>query len=139
MKALLFKAVPENCKVHELSLFIPRVFFGLTMAFTHGLGKVPPPDMLVSGVESMGLPMPLVFAWIAGLSEFAGGILLALGLLTRPAALFLSFTMATAGLVVHAKDPFNVKEMAFLYLAVFIMYAIRGSGRWSVDYLISRK
>lgn len=139
MKAFLFKAVPENCKVHELSMFIPRVFFGLSMAFSHGLGKVPPPDMLVSGVESMGLPMPIVFAWLAGLSEFAGGILLALGLLTRPAALFLSFTMAVAGLLVHMKDPFKVKEMALLYLTVFVMFAIRGSGRWSIDYLISRK
>ncbi|WP_408096556.1 DoxX family protein [Peredibacter sp. HCB2-198] len=139
MKALLFKAVPEKCNVHELSMFVPRVFFGLTMAFSHGLGKVPPPDMLVGGIESMGLPMPIVFAWLAALSEFAGGVLLALGLLTRPAALFLSITMAMAGLIVHMKDPFNVKEMAFLYLAVFIMFAIRGSGKWSVDYLISRK
>lgn len=139
MKSLFFKAVPEKCHVYELSMLVPRVFFGLTMAFSHGLGKVPPPDMLISGIDSMGLPMAGTFAWIAGLSEFAGGIFLALGLLTRPAALFLSITMAVAGFVVHMKDPFNVKEMAFLYLAVFVMFAIRGSGRWSVDYLISRK
>lgn len=136
MRKFLFKVTPESSKLLELSVFIPRVFLGLTMALTHGMGKVPPPEQLVAGVQGLGFPAPVFFAWAAGLSEFAGGILLALGLLTRPAALFLSFTMLVAAFGAHLNDPFQVKEMSLLYLVGFLTFAIRGSGKWSVDQYI---
>lgn len=109
------------------------------MAFSHGLGKTPPPAPLVEGLSAMGFPMPEVFAWLAALSEFAGGILLALGLLTRPAALFMTVTMGVAAFVAHASDPFEKKEMALLYLFISLFFLLHGAGRWSVDYIITKK
>jgi putative oxidoreductase len=41
----------------------------------------------------MGLPAPELFSWLAGLTEFGGGLLLTLGSLTRPTALFIAATM----------------------------------------------
>lgn len=138
MKKYLLGTTAESCYLNEFSLTFLRVFAGLTMAITHGLGKVPPPDMLVQGVASMGFPMPEFFAWAAGLAEFVGGLLLAIGLFTRPASLFLGFTMLVAVFGVHLADPFAKKEMGLLYLAISLVFMIRGSGRWSVDYLITK-
>lgn len=81
----------------------------------------------------MGFPMPIVFAWAAGLSEFVGGLFLALGLFTRLSGFFIAFTMLVAIVGVHAADPFQKKELAFLYFFVATAFAIKGSGDWSID------
>ncbi len=49
------------------------------------------------------------------------------------------FTMATALFVIHAGDTFAVKELAFTFLCVFIIMWIAGPGKYSADYLISRR
>jgi len=116
-----------------------RIFFGLTMALAHGLGKFPPPAMMVEGLSGMGLPLPGAMAWAATLSELLGGILIALGLFTRPAALFLAVTMAVAAFVAHGADPFAKKEMALLYMFASIIFLSVGGGRFSVDHLISSR
>lgn len=76
----------------DLGLFIVRAFAGIAMALGHGWGKLvheghfgPTPEFIGS-VENLGLPMPVVFAWGAALSELVGGVLIAIGLLTRPRA-----------------------------------------------------
>ncbi len=142
MKTLLQRFIAPrnfNSRWDDAALTILRLFIGLTMAFVHGMGKLPPPEMLVTGITNMGFPAPEFFSWCAGLAEFAGGILLAIGFLTRPAAAFVCFTMAIAGFVVHAADPFQVKELAFLYLFASLFFVLHGAGRWSVDALITRK
>ncbi|WP_374077944.1 DoxX family protein [Bdellovibrio bacteriovorus] len=128
-----------NTKYDDVALTLLRVFIGLTMAFSHGLGKLPPPQMMVDGVAALGFPAPEFFAWCAGLAEFAGGILLAIGLLTRPAAAFVVFTMLVAVFGAHGADPFAKKEMALLYLFSSLFFVLHGAGRWSVDHMISKK
>jgi putative oxidoreductase len=77
----------------------------------------------------------LVGAWM----EFAGGLLIFLGLFTRPVAFLLSGEMAIAYFMVHAKgSPFpilNHGELAVAYCFVFLYMAIAGGGSWSVDAL----
>lgn len=123
----------------QIGLTLLRVFAGLVMAFAHGLGKFPVSEQLIQGVASVGFPMPVVFANAAAISELVGGVLLALGLFTRPAGIFLAFTMFVAGTFVHAADPFNVKELAFLYMFVFIFFACYGGGRFSLDNKLAAK
>lgn len=122
----------------DLGLLIFRLFVGLAMAFSHGLGKLPPNDQLIGGVAAIGFPLPIVFAWLAGLSEFVGGLAIAAGLFTRYAALFLGFTMAVAGFIVHSADPFQTKEMAFLYLASCVLLVFTGAGRFSFDRIVRK-
>ncbi|WP_413560545.1 DoxX family protein [Bdellovibrio sp. HCB209] len=117
----------------QVGLLVLRLFAGLVMAFAHGMGKFPISDQLIAGVESVGFPMPVVFAYAAALTELVGGVLLALGLLTRPVGLFLAFTMFVAGVFIHGADPFNVKELAFFYMFVYIFFACYGGGRFSLD------
>ena len=71
--------------------------------------------------------------------EFIGGILIALGLLTRPAALAATITTGVAAFYFHLPLGFYVEnggaEFALLWTAVLLMVAIRGGGRFSLDRL----
>jgi putative oxidoreductase len=116
-----------------------RVVFGLSLALAHGLVKV------TSGMEgftrtvaSLGFPFPSFFAWCAALTELVGGLLIAVGLLTRPAAGLAAFTMLVA-LYRHRADPFATAEKALLFLTVFVALAIAGAGPWSLDARLRRK
>lgn len=72
-------------------------------------------------------------------AEVGCSILIILGLATRPAALGIAFTMAVAGFVIHADDPFEVKEKAFLFLTVGSTLLFTGAGAFSLDGMIGRK
>jgi putative oxidoreductase len=69
--------------------------------------------------------------------ELVGGILLILGLFTRPVALLLSGEMAIAYFVAHAPRSFfailNGGELAAFYCFVFLYIAAAGPGPWSID------
>ena len=129
----------NNAAATDAGLLILRAFAGISLALAHGYGKLPPSDGFIQGVGELGYPMPIIFAWAAALAEFAGGLLLALGLFTRPAAVLIAITMATAGFLAHAEDPFGVKEMAFLYLAIAVLYVLAGAGQYSIDALLRRR
>ena len=138
IRKLLFAVTPEPSPFRELSMTALRIFVGLSLAFAHGLGKVPPSEGFIGGVTELGFPNPVFFAWAAGIAELVGGLFLAIGLLTRPSALLAAFTLGVAAFGRHAADPFKVKELAILYFVVFLVFAARGSGRLSVDRLINR-
>ena len=133
IRQLLFGGADIESIPANVGLAILRVFTGLSMALGHGLGKVPPSAGLVAGTGKLGFPIPEFFAWAAAFGEFGGGLLLALGLLTRPGTFFMGFTMLVAGFGVHAADPFGRKEMALLYLAIAVMFLLVGSGKYGVD------
>ncbi len=113
-----------------------RVFMGLGIAY-HGYGKVfgGHMTMLTEGLVKMGMPAPTLLAWLAALSEFAGGLCIALGFGTRIAAFFVFFTMCVAFFKAHAADPWQVKELAFLYGSVALGLILTGAGRYSLDAL----
>ncbi|MGQ0794135.1 MAG: DoxX family protein [Deltaproteobacteria bacterium] len=123
-----------------LGLLWLRGLTGLFMAIFHGYGKIfgGRMDKFTAGVAELGFPMPEVFAWAAALSEFLGGILIALGLGARISALLLFATMATAAFLQHGADPIDVKEKALLFLAMSGAIALLGPGKLSLDYAICR-
>ena len=71
----------------------------------------------------------------AGVLELAGGVLLLLGIFTRPVAFILSGEMAVAYFIAHAQKSFfpilNGGELAVLYCFVFLYLAAAGGGEWS--------
>ena len=136
---LLFGGVDIRSKAANVGLLLLRVYAGLSLAFAHGIGKIPPSERFIAGVANLGFPMPSLFAWAAGCSDLLGGMFLAIGFMTRPAAFFVAFTMGVAGLITHAADPFGRKEKAFLYLFVAIVYMLVGAGRYAVDGFIKRQ
>ncbi len=138
LKSCLSSPLDHDTK-GSLGLLVGRLMFGLIMAFAHGMGKVPPSQGLFDGVTAMGLPLPGFMAWAAGLAEFAGGLLIAVGLFTRPAALLWIVTMLVAAFVAHGADPFQKKELALLYLSFSVVLMGLGGGKFSLDNLLSKK
>jgi putative oxidoreductase len=145
----------------DIALLLLRLA-GLTFALWHGWGKISAlatggGDRFIAGVESLGFPMPAVFAWAAALAEFVGGFAVAFGLGTRIAGSFSAFTMFVAAFGRHQlhqhvlvaigllqASPDEIKqwgnpEMSFLYLVLFLAIVLMGGGRFSLDQLLPKR
>lgn len=134
MKSLIFGPVNAvNGFIPNIGILVLRLGVGLTMAIAHGMGKVPPSEQLIQGVTGLGFPLPLLFAWSAGLTELIGGFCIAIGLATRLSSLLMVITMAVAFFLAHGNDPFQVKELSFVYLFCSLAILMMGPGKWSVD------
>ena len=108
-----------------------RIIAGLAFA-QHGAQKL-------FGVIG-GKPMDLMSQMgAAGVIEFVGGIMIALGLFTSPVAFIASGEMAVAYFQAHFPRGFwpiqNGGELAVLYCFIFLYFAAAGSGRLSIDAL----
>jgi putative oxidoreductase len=90
-----------------------------------------------------GYPPVLSLSWIGGLMEFAGGLLILLGLFTRPVAFLLAGEMAVAYWMFHAPRNFypllNGGDAAILYCFVFLLLVFAGPGAWSLDAVLRRR
>ena len=89
-----------------------------------------------------GIPLPFVSAVIVTLVEFAGGIALMLGLLTRWAAALNGFDMIVAILVVHLKNGFMKPggyEHPLTLLAACVALVMVGPGAASVDGALTKR
>jgi putative oxidoreductase len=122
----------------DAGLAVLRVVAGLLLVALHGLSKVPPQEGFVGWIGGMGFPAPLAFAWMAAFAEVVGGVLLAIGLLTRPAALLLVIHFTVVVLVAHAGDAMGDRELAILFGTISLLYLLAGAGRYSLDAVIGR-
>ena len=93
--------------------------------------------MLLQFSDPIGIGAGLSFHLVL-FAEFVCAILLMLGLATRLALIPLIIAMLVAAFVAHADDPFGKKEMALLYLVVFITLLITGPGKYSIDNALGR-
>ena len=114
-------------------LSVLRIVVGLAF-LDHGVSKffnIPP---------FPGQMTPLLT--VAGGLELVGGVLILIGLFTRPVAFVLSGFCAVAYFMVHAPQSFfpavNQGEAAYLYTFIFLYLAAAGGGAWSVDALRSK-
>lgn len=114
---------------------VMRIVVGLLFV-CHGAQKL---FGLLGGKVEISTPMML----FAGVIEFVGGGLVALGLFASYAAFLSSGEMAVAYFMVHAPNSFfpivNKGELAVLYCFIFFYIAARGSGKLSLDQIIGRK
>ena len=139
LKEILFGGESGLSTVANMGLALLRIFAGVALMTSHGLTKLPPSEQFVGGVANIGFPEPTGFAWAAALSEFLGGALLALGLLTRPASFFIACTMLTALLGVLRSDPFSKQELTFLYLFIALCFLLKGASDWSIDAFLRKR
>lgn len=123
----------------DIGLLVLRVGIGIIFIL-HGFPK------LMGGVETwtqIGSTMsiiginfaPTLWGFMAAFAESIGGFLIILGLMHRPIALMLVFTMIIALLMhVTGGDPFGIFSNALKALVVFVALFITGPGKYSVDY-----
>ena len=120
-------------------ILIIRLFVGISM-LTHGLPKL---EKLVANdnIEFMnflglGSAISLVLVVFA---EFLCSVFIILGFLTRFSTIPLMITMLIAFFVVHGSDPYATKELSLVYFFFYLTIFILGSGRFSLDWLFSKK
>nr|WP_041235921.1 DoxX family protein [Dactylococcopsis salina] len=117
---------------------ILRVVVGLFMIH-NGIDKLSDVESFAEAyVEVIGLPFPIFFSYVAGYTELIAAPLVALGLFTRPAALLNFFTMAIADYhhVLVAGFSIPYLELATIYAAAFLFFAVNGGGIFSLDTFI---
>jgi len=94
-------------------------------------------------MASIGLEPGYLMALMAGSAEFFGGLLLFVGLFTRPASIVLALTMLVAIVTVHLSNGLfmsnNGYEFALALLVIAVSTAISGAGRISIDNIIGAK
>ena len=131
----------KDSMLTSLGLLALRLFFGLTMLLHHGLDKLENFNSMASGWAD---PLGVGHKVSLGLTVFAEVVaagLLALGLLTRFAALVLAFEMGVAFVVIHKETLGGPMpgEFAFIYFGAYLALLITGAGTLSVDKLLFGK
>jgi len=133
----IFEPAPAPWPGRMLSIF--RIIAGLVF-ITFGTMKVFNLPPLPPGQP----PIPLMSqAGIGGMMEIVGGVLIVLGLFTRPVAFILSGEMAVAYWQFHAPQSMwpssNMGTPAIMYCFFFLYLVFAGPGPWSLDARIARR
>jgi putative oxidoreductase len=117
-----------------------RVVAGVLLV-THGYGKIINPFGAVGMVESLGFYPGVFWSPLLSATEFFGGILVAIGLFTRPASfaamIVLLVTVYFHGIVTG--EGLAGAEKSILWASIFLFFAIRGSNAQSVDAKIGKQ
>lgn len=128
-----------NRSLADIWLLLLRLGVGGFM-LTHGFPKL---QRLLEGgeiqfMDFMGLGATTSLALVVFAEAFCS-VLLILGLSTRLASLVLAITMGVAAFMAHSADPFAKKEMALLYLLIYLTLLVFGPGKYALDSLLTAK
>ena len=130
--------IGQRVKAYDESAYVVfRVLVGL-LFMQHGAQKL---FGLFGGVDGSGGTAPLVSMYgIAGVIEFFGGLLIAVGVLTRLIALIATADMVAAQFITHLPEgPIPIQnggELSLLYIAAFLILIVYGSRHYSFEQLI---
>ncbi|SHJ95465.1 DoxX family protein [Epilithonimonas mollis] len=116
-----------------------RLFIGISM-LTHGLPKL---EKLIANdkiefMSFLGLGSAITLVLVV-FAEVACSVFIILGFLTRFAAIPLMITMLVAFFIVHGPDEYSEKELSLLYFFFYFSILILGAGKYSVDWIFSKK
>ncbi|WP_455962728.1 DoxX family protein [Bacteroides bouchesdurhonensis] len=135
--SFLFPTKPNTTKV-SLFLLAVRIIFGILL-MNHGIQKWSNfQELSMTFPDPLGIGSPLSLG-LAIFGELVCSMGFIIGFLYRLAMIPMIFTMSVAFFVIHANDVFVVKELAFIYLVVFILMYIAGPGNFSIDYFIGNQ
>jgi len=130
-------------KKQDLALALLRAVVGIVF-IAHGYQKLF--QFGIHGVAGMfgqiGIPMPLLSAYLVTFTELFGGIALLLGFLTRVAAIPVAFNMLVALLQVHLKGGFFLPagfEYVLVLLVANIALITGGGGAFALDNVLWSK
>lgn len=126
--------------LHTFSETLLRVLAGLTLT-VHGAGKITNPFGAAGMVEGLGFYPGEFWSLLLSCTEFFGGILIAIGLLTRPAA-FAGMIVLLVTVWFHwvvVGEGFSGAEKSILWAAILFFFVIRGGNSHSVDARVGRQ
>ena len=122
----------------DLIILMVRLAIAALM-LTHGLPKLS--KLMAGGEIKFANPIglgPTVSLILVVFSEVFCSLLIALGYKLRLATIPLIITMLVAAFITHLGDGIQKQEKALLYLLVYILLIIKGSGKFSLDNLHKR-
>ncbi len=133
-KGGMFGALSRDSEAFTgIGLLVLRVFFGATMLVAHGWPKLAGfADRMNTFPDPLGVGSVASLAMTVGAEVFAAGAIV-LGLFTRLSTIPLIVAMFVAAFVVHGEDPWQKKELAFVYLGAYLALLAAGGGRYSLD------
>jgi putative oxidoreductase len=123
----------------DTSYFALRFCTGIFMCYYHGWSKLLSDSsrwerLGNTWTQSIGLDVLSVpLGFMAAFSESIGALLIAFGLLTRPAAFLLGITMLVASTKKLSEAGIKGSELPLLYLILCIIILLMGSGKYSLD------
>jgi putative oxidoreductase len=127
------------CALTPFALTLMRVLAG-GLLMIHGWPKITNPFGAVGMVESLGFYPGAFWAPLLACTEFFGGLLILLGLLTRPAA-FAGMIVLLVTVYFHwivKAEGLMGAEKSILWAAILFFFAVTGGGRWSLDRKIGK-
>lgn len=139
-KWLLGRPFPDY-KNNNLAFLFLRFFVGLALCTVFEKlfpknGTWGPQEWFINDVVEMGFPLPVLFAWIAVLTEFIGGILMMVGFMTRPAALLNCILTFVAAFIYHQGNIVQPGLLAFFFMLMCLSILLNGPGRYSLDFFV---
>jgi len=119
--------------MQDIGKLILRLGMGGFM-LTHGWPKLM--KLFAGGPIEFGDPIglgPTLSLILTVFAEFVCSLLIIVGFKTKWAAIPLAFTMLVAAIIVHGDDPFSRQEKAWMYAVGYIVIALIGAGKYSLD------
>lgn len=137
MNKFFFSFAPLQSPILSVFALLLRLLAG-GMMLTHGI-----PKLMKFATLAKTFPDPLHVGHQTSLilsigAEVGCSLLLIIGLFSRLATLPLMFTMLIATFIIHGADPFATKELAVLYLTLYIAIFTLGAGKYSLDARMGR-
>lgn len=125
--------------LHDSVETLLRVVCGVALV-VHGAPKIVDPFAAASMVEGLGFYPGAFWSLLLSITEFVGGILIAIGFLTRPAALAAMFVLLVTVFFhwVQLDQGYSGAEKSILWSAILAFFAVRGANRHSVDAKLGR-
>ena len=130
---------PVYSSTQEIVETILRVAAGVLLV-THGFGKIMNPFGAVGMVEGLGFYPGVFWSPLLAATEFFGGILVTIGLFTRPAS-FAAMIVLLVTVYFHGvvrAEGLGGAEKSILWAAIFLFFAVRGGNSHSVDAKLGR-
>ena len=128
-----------NQDYFNIVILVVRLLVAAFM-ITHGFPKLM--KLMAGGEIQFADPIGLGAAFslvLVVFAEFFCSLFIGSGIGTRLASIPLIITMLVAAFIAHGDDPFGQKEKALLYVLIYLVLLVVGSGKFSIDHLISSK
>ena len=134
-KKRLFKwlfSEPVSSSTKSMLILFARIILGF-LFLSHGIAKIHfYSEAPYTFPNPIGIGSTLSL-WLVLFAEILCSLGFIIGALFRLCLIPMIFTMLVAVLVVHSGDPFATKDLALMYLAIFVLMFISGPGIFSVD------
>ncbi|MDX1591790.1 MAG: DoxX family protein [Balneolaceae bacterium] len=128
----------ELSKNYNIALLLLRL--GVAAVFIyHGWGKITGIEGVQQFFGNVGIPLPGIMAWVVGITEFVGGIMVLTGFKIKIPSILLAIIMVVAILTVKMGQGFEAARVDILLLMMTSSLALMGSGSYSLDSMMGSK